>query len=70
MPFVPMCLSITGEISSGPMAFEFLIFLMAAVTSAGLISQSKSLVIALNLRFVCLADLSCLGGWGVNCMLK
>ena len=34
MPFGPRCLSMMGESSSGPRAFEVLLFLMAAITWA------------------------------------
>lgn len=73
-PHCPSCLSIIGEISSGPAAFEFFELRMACFTANGVKvtgCPSEGFLIFRRTLVNCLRrSLSVLlmAGWGVNCL--
>ena len=71
MAFGPICFSIIGDKPSGPKAFEFLDFLMAASVCAGVKTTGGSFDLHFNLRSVLRRIFAgFLSECGVYCLLK
>ena len=71
MPCEPRCFSIMGEMLSGPMALEDLLFFMACLTWISVMIISGSSDFLRRLRLMFLASLvGIVVALGVNCLLN